>query len=105
MIMYRGHPIQNTTKYIGTTKRSLETRIGEHKKDIEKQKETTALSNHVLKTGHIADFNQVKILDKENIEKKRYTIESLRIQQKADYTMNFKEDTDNIKASYRVAIH
>lgn len=58
----------------------------------------------MLETGHTADFETVKILDKENMEKKRYTIESLRIQQKRNLTMNLKEDTDNISASYRVAI-
>ena len=30
--------------YIGTTKRSLETRIKEHEADIKKQKETTAVA-------------------------------------------------------------
>lgn len=78
--------------------------MGEHKNDIARQKETTALAQHMLHTGHSADFDQVKILDKENIERKRYTIESLRIQQKSAHTMNLKEDTDNINASYRVAI-
>lgn len=90
--------------YIGTTKRSLETRLKEHKNDTEKRKQSTALAQHMLEMNHTADFDNVKILDKENNEKKRYTIESLRIQQKKERTMNLKEDTDNISANYRVAI-
>ena len=78
--------------------------MSEHKNDIAKQKPSTALSKHMLETGHTADFVNVKILDKENKERKRYTIESLRIQQKEKTAMNLKEDTDNINASYRVAI-
>lgn len=91
-------------RYIGTTKRTLETRMGEHKMDIEKGRGSTALSMHILQSGHTADFTKIKILDKERIERKRYTIESLRIQQHIKTTMNLKEDTNNINASYRVAI-
>ncbi|XP_058977885.1 uncharacterized protein LOC131802208 [Musca domestica] len=90
--------------YIGTTKRSLSTRMSEHKSDIEKQKETTALSQHAFHTGHSPDFDSIEILDKEKIEKKRLMIESLRIQQHIDKTMNLKEDTDNISSCYGVAI-
>lgn len=90
--------------YIGTTKRALEIRIGEHKNDIARKKETTGLSQHICMSGHKPNFEKVKILDTERIEKKRYTIESLRIQQKIDRTMNHKEDVDNINNSYRVAI-
>ncbi|XP_073814251.1 uncharacterized protein, partial [Musca autumnalis] len=90
--------------YIGTTKRSLNVRMGEHKLDIEKQKETTALAQHALSKGHTPDFDNVVILDKERKEKKRLMIESLRIQQNIRRTMNLKEDTDNISASYGVAI-
>lgn len=90
--------------YVGTTKRTLETRMGEHKNDINKKKETSAYSQHILQTGHNANFEDVKILDTERMERKRYTIESLRIQQKINRTMNHKEDINNINTSYRVAI-
>lgn len=90
--------------YIGTTKRTLQTRMGEHKTDIEKGTQKTALAQHISKTGHKANFENVKILDKESKDDKRYTIESLRIQQKIERTMNLKEDTNNISVSYRIAI-
>ena len=51
--------------YIGTTKRSLETRIKEHETDISKEKESTGLSQHTKQYGHTADLYGVRILDKE----------------------------------------
>lgn len=90
--------------YIGTTKRSLETRVNEHKADINRNKESTALSQHITNTSHKPDFDNIRILDKENNDKKRYTRESLRIQQQINKTMNIKEDTDNLSASYKLAI-
>lgn len=86
--------------YIGTTKRALGIRMGEHKMDIEKKKESTALTQHIIKTGHSADFTKVKVIDKENMEKKRYTKESLHIQKNINKTVNLKEDTNQINASY-----
>lgn len=90
--------------YIGTTKRALNTRVNEHKQDVAKGRESTALSQHIVETGHTADFTKVKILEKENNERKRFTKESLHIQQQIYKTLNFKEDTDNINGCYRVAI-
>lgn len=90
--------------YIGTTKRALGIRMGEHKTDIEKQKESTALVKHVINTGHRVDFSTVKIIDKENREKKRYTKESLHIQKNINRTVNLKEDTNNINTSYILAL-
>ncbi|XP_065370896.1 uncharacterized protein LOC135963045 [Calliphora vicina] len=90
--------------YIGTTKRMLGTRVNEHKTDIEKGKITTALSLHVKECNHKMDFDNIKILDREQKENKRYTLESLRIQQKIHNTMNTKEDKDNTKLQYSAAI-
>lgn len=90
--------------YIGTTKRCLGVRINEHMMDISKNKESTALSKHIMQTKHTPDFQNVTILNKESNAKKRYTTESLRIQQKINKTMNKKEDTDNLSAIYRFII-
>ncbi|XP_065368892.1 uncharacterized protein LOC135961324 [Calliphora vicina] len=90
--------------YIGTTKRMLGTRVNEHKTDIEKGKITTALSLQVKECNHKMDFDNIKILDREQKENKRYTLESLRIQQKIHNTMNTKEDKDNTKLQYSAAI-
>lgn len=86
--------------YIGTTKRILGKRIKEHRTDVMKGKEATALCLHAKECNHNMDFENIKILDKEKNENKRYTLESLRIQQKLERTMNTKEDKDNTKLQY-----
>lgn len=90
--------------YIGTTKRALGVRLGEHEADIRNGRTNTALSQHILEYGHNADFVNAKILDKERRTNTRYTIESLRIQQKLTKTMNNKEDKDNTNSVYTVII-
>lgn len=88
--------------YIGTTKRSLQTRIAEHETDIRKNKHTTALAQHCFEHGHNADLTNVKILDKERKENKRYILESLRIQQKMESAINIKDEYTN--TSYILAL-
>ncbi|XP_036320550.1 uncharacterized protein LOC118735060 [Rhagoletis pomonella] len=90
--------------YIGTTKRSLSTRLSEHDADIRKKKNNTALAQHILTSGHTADLANTKILDRENREKIRYTLESLRIMQKRERTVNKKEDTNDIAATYLLCL-
>lgn len=90
--------------YIGTTKRALGVRIGEHKADARNNKSTTALAQHLTNSGHSADFDNTKILDIERRVRTRLTLEGLRIQEQIQDAMNFKEDVDNINCAYRTAI-
>lgn len=90
--------------YIGTTKRALGTRIAEHRTDAKNKKLSTALSQHLIESGHTADLENVKIIDRENKTNKRMTLESLRIQQKLTKAMNTKEDKDNTNYNYSTAI-
>ncbi|XP_036348059.1 uncharacterized protein LOC118757458 [Rhagoletis pomonella] len=79
-IKCKGNDIEECEKvYIGTTKRPLGVRLGEHEADIRKQKSSTALSQHIITSGHTADFANTKIIGKERRESTRYTLESLRI--------------------------
>lgn len=50
---------------VGTTKRTLVTRITEHEADIKKQKTNAAFAQHTLEMGRSADFAKTKILDRE----------------------------------------
>ena len=50
--------------------------------NIQKQKETTTLAQHMIMHKHTADLGGVNIVDKERRSITRYTIESLRIQEK-----------------------
>ena len=90
--------------YIGTTKRALKIRIAEHKADIDNEKTATALSQHMMTHKHTANFEQVRILDRERNNNKRLTLESLRIQQKIETAMNSKEDKDKISLVYSVIL-
>ncbi|XP_017484779.1 PREDICTED: uncharacterized protein LOC108373412 isoform X1 [Rhagoletis zephyria] len=90
--------------YIGTTKRPLAVRLSEHEADIKKNKSNTALSQHISASGHTADLTKTKIIDKEKRERTRFTLESLRILQKRDKTMNKKEDTDDIATAYLLCL-
>lgn len=65
---------------------------------------TTALAQHLTKNEHTADFEHTTILDIEKGERRRMTLESLRIQQKLDNVMNFKEDVDNTNNAYAAVI-
>lgn len=77
--------------YIGTTKRPLGVRLGEHEADVRKQKTSTALAQHIISSGHSADFANAKIIDREKREATRYTLESLRIMEKREKTINKKK--------------
>ncbi len=90
--------------YIGTTKRSLKTRLTEHENDIKKKKCKTGLAQHMLNYGHTPDFDKTKIIDIENKQNRRLTLESLRIRQKEHITMNNKEDVDNISTTYNLLL-
>lgn len=90
--------------YVGTTRRMLSVRINEHEADVRKGKENTALSQHIKECQHVADFQNIKILDTERRENTRYTLESLRIQQRMHKSMNTKEDKDATKLQYSIAI-
>lgn len=90
--------------YVGTTKRSLGTRINEHKTDIEKQKYTTALAVHCFEMKHTPNLTDVKILDRERKMNKRFTLESLRIQERNNLAINKKENKDNANANYNLAL-
>lgn len=90
--------------YIGQTKRTLKTRVAEHEADVKKGKLTTGLAQHMNEKKHTADFTNVKILDFEKRKNKRLTLESLRIQQKGELSMNTKEDINDINLVYSLVI-
>lgn len=76
----------------------------EHERDIKNKKTATAIAQHILDTNHTADFDNIKVLDIEKNHNRRLTLESLRIQEKGNNAINFKEDTDNINNCYTYVI-
>ena len=86
--------------YIGQTKRSLDTRINEHKRSIEQEKTTTALSQNMLENKHTPDFDNIRILEREKRLSKRLMLESLHIKKNQANAINKKEDCDNVSCLY-----
>jgi len=71
---------------------------------VKKGKQTTGLAQHMQENKHTADFANTKILDIERRENKRLTLESLRIQQKGELSMNFKEDKNSTNSVYALVL-
>ena len=89
--------------YIGETKRQFGTRLNEHKLEADKAGEATftrskrkesltemnksAITDHVARENHIIDWENAKILDKEENKKARWIKEAIWIRSKGN-TMN-----------------
>jgi len=74
--------------YVGQTKRKLNTRIAEHKKDINKKTfNHLVITKHRIEFGHDFDWENPKILDIEKHYQKRLMSEMINIKaQKNAYT-------------------
>ena len=91
-------PCKNCEKsYIGETKRRLDIRISEHKKETETQASLhaqftratrkasvteihkSAVSEHVVQENHVIDWDNVKIVDREQDRKTRWIKEAIAI--------------------------
>lgn len=90
--------------YIGQTGRSLHARLISHKSDVRTNKTSCQLSIHVNQLGHLADFDNVKILDRENNTKKRTFLEMVRISQ-SEETMNSRKDIEGLSSVYTYLLH
>lgn len=84
-----------TMEYIGQTSRSLYTRLVAHKSDIRLKKKTCKLAEHIVDNQHIANFEEVKLLDQCQWNSKRLFMEMARISQ-SDSCMNNRTDIDGL---------
>lgn len=105
---YRSHviykiPCNNCqAQYTGQTKRYLQTRCDEHKRNCKNKNSNNgkcALVGHVLQTGHTFNFNETKILDTEYNLHKRLTLEMLYINNDKN-NINLKTDISNLSNIY-----
>jgi len=86
--------------YVGQTKRQLQTRIKEHRTDINKKSGLpSVISTHRLSQKHDFDWDNVKILDKEPSYKKRLTSEMIHIKIQHN-NINKQTDTDAFPDTY-----
>jgi len=86
--------------YVGQTKRTLGTRIGEHRSHIKRNSaQPSVITDHRLATNHEFDWENVKILDVERNYKKRLISEMIHIK-KQKSGLNSQQDTDLLDPIY-----
>lgn len=99
-IIYKIDCTQCDASYIGQTKQYLEKRLKQHKNDIKTNNlNSTALSKHALEQLHHFNFDNAKVLAFENDFIKKNVLEMINIK-KFPYTINFREDTNNLSNVY-----
>lgn len=90
--------------YIGQTRQKLDKRIQQHKYDCQSlDKHKTALSLHHYETGHIFNFKNCSILEKEENQLKRNVAEMVHIY--TNPTVNLREDTNHLSRIYSGLLH
>jgi len=86
--------------YIGQTKRTLNTRIMEHKKDINKTNgKHSVITEHRLECNHDFDWDNPTILDKEKQYYRRLISEMINIKIHSG-TINLQSDTELLQQLY-----
>jgi len=86
--------------YIGQTKRRLNTRVMEHKKDISKKTvKHSVITEHRLQFNHDFDWDNPTILDKEKRYYRRLISEMINIKTHSN-TINLQSDTELLQHAY-----
>lgn len=86
--------------YVGETRQMLRTRLAQHKNDIRKNHNHTALATHALEKGHVFNFNDTKIVGRENVDKKRKILEIINIIKEEQNSVNFITDLQGLSDAY-----
>ena len=84
--------------YIGQTKNHLKNRRNNHKNDIKRGLQNTALATHTIENLHKFNFDKTKILTHEQNKNKRLFFEMAEILK--HNTVNFKTDINNLSQIY-----
>jgi len=86
--------------YVGQTKRKLNTRIKEHKNDINKKTGNhSVISEHRLQKNHDFNWDNPKILDREKIYYRRLISEMINIKTQNN-GLNLQSDTELLDQTY-----
>lgn len=92
--------------YIGQSGRYLKTRVKEHERDcinvinpLKKKNNLTALAEHCEKTGHLFNFNNVKVIGQQTNLKKRLLEEMINIKTHKN-CLNKRSDIEGLNTSY-----
>ncbi|EZA48133.1 hypothetical protein X777_14399 [Ooceraea biroi] len=86
--------------YVGQTKRKLQTRVKEHRNDINKKfGSPSVISTHRLESGHEFRWGHVVILDEESSYKRRLVSEMVNIKRQVK-PLNLQSDTQFLSEEY-----
>jgi len=99
-VVYRLNCKDCSAVYIGQTKRRLNTRIDEHKKEINKKTPNhSVITEHRQEFNHDFDWNNPSILDRENKYHRRLISEMVNIKMHGS-AINLQTDTELLQHSY-----
>jgi len=99
-VVYKINCSDCDASYVGQTKRTLGTRISEHRSHIRRvSKQPSVITDHRLLTNHDFDWDSVEILDEEINYKKRLVSEMIFIK-KQKRGLNLQGDTDLLDPIY-----
>jgi len=91
--------------YVGQTKRTLNTRIGEHRNHIRRNSpQSSVITDHRLEFNHEFDWNNVEVLDEEKNYNKRLISEMIHIKRQRK-SINLKKDTELLHPIYNELFH
>lgn len=106
-LVYQIPCLDCSATYVGETKRKLGVRIKEHSADVRKfrvfpkdMSDCTALCKHMVSNEHRINTDDVKILDRESMGRKRKIKEAIHIHLQKE-SMNFKKDVSNFDGGYK----
>lgn len=87
--------------YIGQTGQLVSSRMQQHQRDVANKRTTTGLSRHITENAdHTIDFDNVKIIDKAEGEKKRQLHEMYYIVNSKDNNLNIQKDFQTFNGIY-----
>jgi len=104
-VVYQIDCLDCDATYVGQTKRSLHTRVSEHKSHLRKNSaQNSVITEHRLKHKYDFDWDGVKVLDKETNYNKRLIFEMIFIK-KQIHGLNAQIDTALLDAIYNGLFH
>jgi len=99
-VVYRVSCNECDATYVGQTKRQLQTRMREHRSDINRRSSSpSVISEHRLTYNHDFKWDKVEILDNERTYNKRIISEMIHIKKQTN-SINKQIDTEQFPELY-----
>jgi len=100
-VVYKINCLECNTSYVGQTKRTLNTRISEHRNHIRRDSvQSSVITNHRLESGHDFDWDRVEVLDEELNFNKRLISEMIQT-----YYIQFTVNSFSDHRGYRFPLY